>query len=150
MEAILRLVFDGDYLEVLPHLEFIVSTELVRELGVGNDQFSVGGLELLEYLGGGVEGVGGGRDSTDHGGTEEGEDEFWAVLEEEHDDIPLLDAKMGEAGGGFPAEEVCFGVGVDFSGGTGDEAGEVSGVGKLLEQVGVEGEVVGDGDIGEP
>lgn len=125
----------------------VVVAELVDVHCLCDDEFRLGGFELFEDLGGGVEWIGGGGDGADHGGGEEGEDEFRRVLEEDHDDVALVDAELGETGGDLPGHEVGLGVGVGFSGGADDEAGTVGDFGKLLEAVGVEGKVVGNGYV---
>lgn len=122
-------------------------SELGDVHGLGDDELGFGGGELLEDLGGGVEGVGGGGDGADHGGGEEGEDELRGVLEEDHDDVALVDAELGETGSDLAGKEVRFSVGVDSAGGTHDEAGTVGELREVLEAVGMEGEVVGDGYI---
>ena len=97
MEALLRGVVNSDESEILAEFGVIVAgvAELIDVLGLGNDQFGVGSVELLEDFGCGVERVGGGGDGTDHGSAHEGEDEFGAVLEEEHDYVAFLEAKVG-------------------------------------------------------
>ncbi|KAH9794218.1 hypothetical protein KPL71_004820 [Citrus sinensis] len=62
-----------------------------------------------------VEGIGCGRDCTDHGSSHEREDEFGAVLEEDHDHVALFDAEIQQTGCGFSTDEVRFGIRVSFA-----------------------------------
>lgn len=97
----------------------------------------------------GVEGVGGGGGGAAVGGAEEGEDKFGGVGEEEHDDIALVDSEVVEAGGDFAGGELDVGVGEDVAGGAINDAGAVCKLVDVLEAVGVEGDVIGDVDVGE-
>lgn len=113
--------------------------ELVHVHCLSYDQLGLGGGELLEDLGGGVERVGGGGYSTDHGGGEEGQNELSRVLEEDHDDVALADSEVGESDGDLARNKVSLGVGVGFGGGANDEAGTVCELGDVLEAVVMEG-----------
>lgn len=122
---------------------------LVHERGLSNYNLSVGGPGLLRDLRRLVQRVGGGADGPAVGGAEEGENELGAVLEEDHDDVALADADVGEAGGNAAGGEVDGGVGVDVAGGSVDEAWAVLELGEAVEAVGVEREVVGDVNVRE-
>ena len=140
VEAILRRIVDGHDLEVLAEAPSgVVAAELFHVHCLRYDQLRLGGGELLEDLGGGVERVGGGGYSSDHGGGEEGEDELGGVLEEDHDDVALADSEIRESGSDLARNKVRLCVGVGFGGGADDEAGTVCKLGEVLEAVIMEG-----------
>lgn len=127
-----------------------VGQDLVDVAALRDDEFGLGGLGLLEDLGGGEEGVGHGGGGADEGGGEEGEGELGAVREEEHDRVVMRDsAEAVEAGGDSAGGELDIGVGEGLAGGAVDQARFGAVVGDVLEAVGVEGEVVGDVDVRE-
>lgn len=113
------------------------------------DELRGRGLCLLDYLGGRVERVRGGYRRPDARSPEECQDEFGAVLEEEHDDVVLVNAELVEPRRDFARSELDVGVGVGLAGVAVNEAGAVFELGDVFEAVGVEREVVGDVNIGE-
>lgn len=141
----------GDHNQAVADLgePLVDGAELVDVHGLGDDNLRARGLELLVDLRRRAEGVGGGGHRPEHGSAHEGEYEFRSVLEEDHDDIPLPDPELGQSGGGPAAQEVGLREGVDLPGGGGDDAGGFGQLGQLLEAVGVEREMVRDGDIRE-
>lgn len=69
-------------------------------------------------------------------------------MEENHNNIPSLNTKFRESGGGFAGKEVGFGVGIRFSGGADDQTWAVGNLGEFLEAVTVKREMVGDRNVG--
>lgn len=149
-DATLGGLIDGDHLQVLSDRREHLVAELVDELGLCDDELRAGGLELLEDLRRRAEGIGGSGHGAEHGGGEEGEGELGAVLQEEHDGVPLPDAEGGQSGGSPARLELGLREGEGLTGGAGDETRAVGILGGLLEAVTMEGKVVRDGDIGEP
>ena len=152
MHAVLRRIVDGNDGETfsdLCHLSVGVVPELVDVLRLRDDDFRLGSIQLLENFGRSVEGVGGGGDGSDHGSSEKGEREFGAVLEEDHDDVSLFEAEVGEPSSDFARNEVGFCKGVGFVGGSDDQAWTIGELGVVFKAVGVEREVVGDGNFRE-
>lgn len=119
--------------------------------GVGYDEAGGGGGDLLADFGGGEERIGSGGDGATVGDGEEREDEFRRVGEKEHDDMAAADAKAVQGGGEAAGGKEDVRVGEDRGGGGIYEARVVGGVDgrDVLEQVGMEREVVRDGDVGE-
>jgi len=93
---------------------------------------------LLGHLRRSVEGVSGGDGGAAEGGAQECEDELGAVLEEKEDDVAVLDAEFGEAGGDSASGELDVGIGEAVSSSGVDEAGPVAELGDVLEDVSVE------------
>lgn len=91
--------------------------------------------------------VGGGGDGAEHGRRHERENELRRVVEENHDNVASADSEFGESRGGLTRESVGLGVGIGFSGGAEDQTGAMGENREILEAVGVEGEVIGDGNV---
>ncbi|KAM2697668.1 hypothetical protein EV1_041892 [Malus domestica] len=119
MQAILRRIVNRDDLKVFAEFWVVILvgtvggrgmfSELIDVLGLSDDEFGISGFDLLENLGRGVEGVGGGGNGADQGSAHKSEDELCAVLKEDHDDVAFLDAEIGEAGAGLLRNEVGLG-----------------------------------------
>ncbi|KAH7865240.1 hypothetical protein Vadar_004082 [Vaccinium darrowii] len=126
-----------------------VGQDFVDVAVLSYDELRFGGFGLFQDFRWGEEGVGHGAGGAEVGGGEEGEDEFRRVREQEHDRVVLFDSVFAEADGDSPGGELDVGIGVDFTSRAVDQAGVRAVVGDVLEDVGVEGEVVGDVDVRE-
>lgn len=123
-------------------------SELVDVLRLSDDEFGFRSGQLFENLGRCVEGVCGGCDGAEHRSSDESEGELGAVLEKDHYSISFGDAESGKAGSDFGGNAVGLDEGVGLSGGADDQTGPVGEFQQgPLEAVGVEGKMVGDGDV---